>query len=97
MIMNPYGHGAASGAYEQYTQVASQLAEMANIDASYVANSMLVNLFNKATITAGTYVSHANGNLVNSAGFWSSDFIPVTPNTAYMATKVWYRSFYDSN
>ena len=41
------------------------------------------NLFNKDTITVGSYVQQQSGNLSELEGYNASDFIPIKPSTLY--------------
>jgi hypothetical protein len=55
------------------------------------------NLFNKDTVTNGSYVSYSTGNLVGNATYSVSDYIPVSANTAYIKKTNQQIAFYDSN
>jgi lysophospholipase L1-like esterase len=54
------------------------------------------NLFDKTAVTTGYFVHGSNGNLYANANYFTSDYIPVTPNTQYYNTTPYY-AFYDSN
>lgn len=43
------------------------------------------NLFNKDTITDGIFIADASGAITNNASYYTSDFIPIEPSTAYVA------------
>jgi len=55
------------------------------------------NLFNKLTRSVDYYVNEANGLLVSSVGFHTSDFIFIKASTSYFASKIWRYAFYDTN
>jgi lysophospholipase L1-like esterase len=55
------------------------------------------NLFNKATVTLGYYVSNSTGQLTAAAGFNTSDYIAVLPNTAYSRKQSNYIGYFDAN
>lgn len=42
-----------------------------------------INLFDKSKVTVGRYVNYQNGSLPSKAGYNTSDYIPVLPNTRY--------------
>ncbi len=54
------------------------------------------NLFDKNTITHGYLVLGTNGALHASGAWNASDFIPVEPNTQYIATYTFYSAIYDA-
>jgi lysophospholipase L1-like esterase len=55
------------------------------------------NLFNKSTVTNGRYVNSANGLLVVNAGFFASDYIPVSASTGYRKNNIQQFAFYDAS
>lgn len=57
------------------------------------------NLFNKDTVQQGKYLNIANGGTVDNASYFVSDYIKVSPNTAYyLKSNVNARTaFYDAN
>ncbi len=64
---------------------------------TYVANFITTgkNMFNKATVSSG-YLN-ADGSLAVSAGYWTSDFIPVKSGLPYLAKTARKLNVYDSN
>jgi lysophospholipase L1-like esterase len=54
------------------------------------------NLFDKATINSGKYVSQADGILYANASYHASDYVYVLPNTQYTLNKDCRVAYYDS-
>lgn len=55
------------------------------------------NLFNKDTVTSGFFVNQTDGTLASGAGYGSSEFIEVFPNTQYTRNVDQRTAFYDEN
>lgn len=55
------------------------------------------NLFDKGTVTPGAYVNYTNGLVSPVSANNASDYIPVTPSTAYYKNKTDQYAFYDIN
>jgi hypothetical protein len=99
--------GSAKTLYEPYKQYLPQdIIERAVILPSDIANEAVTpekttfiklgkNMFNKATITTGYLVSSTTGELVALAGYFTSDFIPVLPNTTYTRSYGYTLAYYD--
>ena len=47
--------------------------------------SISKNIFDKSSVTPGTYINTANGALINELAFLTSDFIPVDANSKYIS------------
>jgi hypothetical protein len=56
-----------------------------------------VNKFNKSTISDGFSIDAGTGNLNTNAGYFASDFIPVSPSTTYANNNSNHVAFYDLN
>ncbi|WP_215589178.1 hypothetical protein [Bacillus mycoides] len=69
-----------------------------NLGKDIVRGTPSKNLFDKATITPGFYVSYATGNLGILAGYNASDYISILPNTNYVISGTGEQlAFYDTN
>lgn len=55
------------------------------------------NLFNKATVTSGVYVDYTSGGLPSNSSYSASDYIPVSPSTAYYKNSTQQWAYYDAN
>lgn len=54
------------------------------------------NLFNKDAVIEGHYINRSTGELVESSGFWASEFIPIIPGEKVMiGPTVGQTAFYD--
>lgn len=72
-------------------------ASFRNQALKFYNEATLLNMFDSSTVTLGYYVSITTGNLVSNAGYWTSDYIPVLPETQYAFSSMWYRAYYDAN
>src|SRR5437764_649205 len=64
--------------------------KLAKQNSNYIGN-----LFNSNTIANGFFLN--SGTLTAGAGWATSDFMPVTPNTQYLCTNARFLSYFDSN
>ena len=53
------------------------------------------NLFNKDTAIENTYIFYKDGKLLSAEGFYSSDYIKVSPNTTYTKNDAQQLAFYN--
>jgi hypothetical protein len=73
----------------------------AKLDTSLLTGVASKNLFDKSTAIAGKYIINTTGNLGTNATYAASDYIPVSPETAYVisgtGTYCEQFAFYDAN
>lgn len=72
-----------------------KLSAVRTIDCDFIKIGK--NLFNNSTVTVGYYVDPGTGKLLENPDFWTSDFIPVEPNTTYTLRYKNQASQYDEN
>lgn len=55
------------------------------------------NLFDKNAVTTDKFVNYENGELYDNVNYTASDFIPVSPSTAYIRSQAAQMAFFDAN
>jgi lysophospholipase L1-like esterase len=75
-----------------------QIPSVEVTDVTFIKNES-INLFDKTKVTNDGFYINANGSLGATVGFCVSDFIPVTPNEAYITNMTYAPPFavYDEN
>ncbi|MFS0776260.1 BppU family phage baseplate upper protein [Neobacillus sp. 3P2-tot-E-2] len=99
--------GSTITSYENYKYVLNSYTDiLKNIPSKGITLGLLEdlvsrytytkNLFNKATITDNYMMNNVTGNPLSNTGYYLSDYIPVTSNTAYAVPLPCYMAEYGS-
>lgn len=80
-------------------KIAGKVVGIGNVE--FTEHDDRTNLIDSNALTANSYVSGDNGNLVTGNGFYATDFVPMKPKTKYYFNNNYvyrgYCAFYDSD
>lgn len=91
------GSAWADGGVYQATAIADGSVTPAKLSFTHLRITDSKNLFDKSTVTAGSYVNHDDGTVTATVGYYASDWIAVDASTAYYKNTFEQVAFYDTN
>lgn len=80
----------------QSTGIADGSIKVQQCEFNAIEGTKSTNLFDYRKVTDGKYLQTSTGNLLTNASYFTSDFIPIQPDTVYTATSVAYACIYNS-